>query len=130
MRLFHRGGSRIFCSGLGLGVLGSAGHLPRGSRSRRDQAASEEAEQPSVRTGGSEGHADAGGGFDDAGADLQEPESDRGELGGGQLVSRGDGVAQAEHEPVGGGVQDEAHLVGQRRAAAGAVGGELGSCAS
>src|SRR5262249_50073498 len=34
-------------------------------------------------------------------------------------------IAQREHEPIGSGVQDEAHLIGERRAAAGAVGGEL-----
>ena len=38
----------------------------------------------------------------------------------------GDGVAHGEHQPIGGGVQDEPHLVGERAAAAGAVGGELG----
>ena len=31
-----------------------------------------------------------------------------------------------KHEPVSGGVQDEPHLIGQRRAATGAVGGKLG----
>src|SRR5215469_1999928 len=31
----------------------------------------------------------------------------------------GDRIAQREHEPIGSGVQDEAHLIGERRAAAG-----------
>ena len=38
----------------------------------------------------------------------------------------GHGVAQREHQPVGGGVQDEAELVGERALAGGAAGGELG----
>src|SRR5258708_8495258 len=37
----------------------------------------------------------------------------------------GDDVADGEHQPVSGGVQDKPHLVGERAAAAGAVGGEL-----
>ena len=54
-----------------------------------------------------------GRGFADAGGNLQEMQPDGVELGGGQLVPRGDGIAHAEDEPVGGGVQHEAHLVGQ-----------------
>jgi hypothetical protein len=38
----------------------------------------------------------------------------------------GDGVAHRQQQPVCGSVQDEAHLVGKRRATTGAVGGELG----
>ena len=41
-------------------------------------------------------------------------------------MCRGDGVAHRQDQPVSGGVQDQAHLVGQRAATAGAVGGELG----
>ena len=37
----------------------------------------------------------------------------------------GDGVADRAHQPISGGVQDQPHLVGQRRAATGAVGGQL-----
>jgi len=40
-------------------------------------------------------------------------------------VKPGDGGAGGEHQPVGGGVQDKPHLIGQRAAAAGAVGSEL-----
>ena len=50
----------------------------------------------------------------------------RGELGVPQRIPTRDCSAQVEQQPVGGGVQDEPHLVGQRRAAAGAIGGELG----
>ena len=37
----------------------------------------------------------------------------------------GNGITDGEQEPIGGGVQDEPHLVGERAAAAGAVGSEL-----
>jgi hypothetical protein len=42
-------------------------------------------------------------------------------LGRGERVCLGDGVPDGEHQPVGGGVQDEPHLVSERAAAAGAV---------
>src|SRR6266404_5550920 len=42
-----------------------------------------------------------------------------------RAVGLGDCITQREHQPVGGGVQDQPHLVGERAAAAGAVGGEL-----
>ena len=48
------------------------------------------------------------------------------ELGRCQIARLRDGVAHGEDEPIGGGVEDKADLVGERRAAAGAVGGELG----
>ena len=43
----------------------------------------------------------------------------------GQRLRLGDRVAHHEHQPVGGGVQQQAHLIGQRRAATGPVGGKL-----
>jgi hypothetical protein len=48
-----------------------------------------------------------------------------GELGLGEITRFGNGVADDEHQPVGGDVQDEANLIGERRAARGAVAGEL-----
>ena len=84
------------------------------------------AEQRGVGTSCGEGEADSGGGFDDAGAELEKAQADSGELGGGQGVRRRDGVAHGKDQPVGGGVQYEPHLVGARAAAAGAVGSELG----
>ena len=49
----------------------------------------------------------------------------RGELGVPQRIPTRDRGAQVEQQPVGAGVQDEPHLVGQRRAATGAIGREL-----
>ena len=39
---------------------------------------------------------------------------------------RGNGVTQRQQQPIGGGVQNETHLIGERRAATGAIGGKLG----
>ena len=64
------------------------------------------------------------------GAELEQPQAKGRELGFGERVRLGDGIAHGQHEPIGGGVQDEPHLVGERRTAAGAVGGELWPCAS
>lgn len=46
--------------------------------------------------------------------ELEEPEPQRGELGVAEMIGFGHRLAQGEHEPVCGGVQDEAHLVGNR----------------
>src|SRR5580700_6934321 len=76
-------------------------------------------------TCGREGETDARCGLDDAGSDFQEAQTQRRELGGGQFPGFGNGVAHREHQPIGGGVEHEANLVGERRTAAGAVRGEL-----
>ena len=47
------------------------------------------------------------------------------ELGPRQVARRGNGVADSEHQPIGAGVQDEAHLIGDRRPARRAIGGKL-----
>ena len=64
--------------------------------------------------------------LDNPRAELQKPQADGGELGGGKRVSLGDGVLDREHQPIGSGVQNKPHLVGERAAAAGAIGGKLG----
>ena len=84
------------------------------------------AEQRGVRTSGAEGDAHAACRFDDAGADLDERQAQRIELSFGQRFGFGDGVPHREHKPVGGGVQDQPHLIGSGRAAGGAVAFELG----
>ncbi|BDV36183.1 hypothetical protein SS37A_37130 (plasmid) [Methylocystis iwaonis] len=42
-----------------------------------------------------------------------------------QIARLRDSVADAEHQPKGGGVQDEANLIGERRTARRSVGGKL-----
>ena len=74
-------------------------------------------EEISLGTSGGEGRTRPARHFDDTGGDLDELESKCGELGLGQVAGGGDGVADGEHQPVSGGVQSEAHLIGERRAA-------------
>src|ERR1700738_1330010 len=81
--------------------------------------------QRGLWAGSSKGEADAGSHLDNPRAELQEPQANGVELGGGERVCLGDCITDSEHEPVGGSVQDQPHLVGERAAAAGAVGGEL-----
>ena len=100
--------------------------MPRASGRLRDQSVGQAAEQVGVGAGCSEGKTDAGGGLDDTGCDLEKPEPDRVEFGRCQITRLRDGVAHGQNEPIGGGVEDEADLVGERRAATGAIGGELG----
>ena len=69
--------------------------------------------------------ADAGGLFDDAGADLEQAPADGGELGPVERHPARHRIAEREHQPVGGGVEHKPELVGGRALAGGAVGGEL-----
>ena len=102
------------------------GLTPRGSGRGRPDRPRQVAEEDGVGAGAGEGDAHPAGGLGDAGGDLQEPEPDRREFGLGESMCLGNGVAHGEDQPVGGGVQDEPHLVGSGSPAAGAVGGELG----
>src|SRR5712671_4876388 len=62
---------------------------------------------------------------DDAGSDLDQTKADRCELCSRQRRALRSGAAHGKHKPVGGGVQDQAELVGFGIAAGGAVGSEL-----
>src|SRR5215210_7293675 len=89
------------------------GHaLPRRSGGCGPERGGEVAEQRGVWTGGGEGDAHTACGLADTRGDFQEPEPDGVELGLGECVGFRDGVTQGEHEPIGGGVENEAHLVG------------------
>lgn len=90
------------------------GLLPRRSWSCRWQIAGERAEQTCLGTGGGEDQTDARDGFDDPSAELEQPEPQRSELGVAQMMGRGHRLAQGEHQPVCGGVQDKTDLVGNR----------------
>ena len=84
------------------------------------------AEQRGFRACGGERDAHPRCGLGDAGCQLQKPQVESGELGPGQWVKPWDGGADAEHQPICGGVQKQPHLIGQRRAATGSIGGKLG----
>ncbi len=109
-------GTRSVCCGCCRGGV----KWPRCSGS--GERGGEVADRRRVRTGG-EGETDARRGFDDAGTGLQQPQGC--ELGDRQCVRFWDGVAQREDQPVGGSMEDQSHLVCERRAAAGAVRREL-----
>jgi hypothetical protein len=105
--------------------LGRSAALPRWLRRRRLEPENEGAEQVGIRTGGSEGNADAASAFDDAGSDLEQPQAQGRKLGACQSGGPGDRLLDAPHQPVCGSVQYQAHLIGIGRAARGAIAGEL-----
>src|SRR5471030_2915781 len=106
-------------------VWANGGHTPRWSGTEREQRAGQAAEEVGFGTCRGEREADAAGGLDDPGGDFQETKTQRRELGSGQFPGFGNGVAHGKHQPISGGMENEADLVGKRRTAAGAIGGEL-----
>lgn len=96
----------------GRGLIGAP--WPRRLWSGGLQRDGNDAEEIGFRAGGGEGQADARGGLDDAGAELEQAQAQGRELGRSQDVGFGDGVADGEHQPVGGGVEHKANLVGDR----------------
>src|ERR1035437_9515743 len=109
----------------GCGTWRVRGRRPRGSWPGRQEAANQTAEQIGFGAGSGEGDAYPRGDFGDARGDLDQAHAQSGELGCGERLRAGDGVTDGQQQPVGGGVQHEPHLVGERRAATGAVGGKL-----
>jgi hypothetical protein len=105
--------------------LGVQGRTPRRSRTEREQRAGQAAEEVGFGTCCGEGEANAARGLDDPGSDFQETKTQRRELGSGQFPGFGNGVTHGQHQPISGGVENEADLIGERRTAAGAIGGEL-----
>jgi hypothetical protein len=69
--------------------------------------------------------ANAARGLDHTGSDFQETKTQRRELGSGQFPDFGNRLAHGQHQPISGRMERETDLVGERRTAAGAVGGEL-----
>ena len=93
------------------GVFGPMGYGPAGIR-----AAGDVAEERGIWAGSGEGEADAAGVSMTRAASLS---SRRRMVANSALASAGlgDGVPHGQHQPVGGGVKDEPHLIGDRRAA-------------
>src|SRR5471030_1420734 len=106
-------------------VWANGGHTPRRSRTEREQCAGQAADQVGFGTSRGERKANAARGLDDPGGYFQEAKTQRRELGSGQFLGFGNGVAHGQHQPISGSVENEADLVGERRTAAGAIGGEL-----
>ena len=101
-----------------------SGRMPSRLRTEWEQRAGQAAEEVGFGTCRGERKANAAGGLDDTGGDFQETKSQRRELGSGQFPGFGNGVAHGKHQPISGGVENEADLIGERRTAAGAIGGE------
>jgi len=80
-----------------------------------------EAEQLGLRAARSKRDPDAARRLDNAAGDFQKMQADAGELGFPQGMPGGDAIANIQQQPVSSGVQNEAELVGKRRAATGAV---------
>ena len=64
-------------------------------------------EQCGIRAGAGQRDADAGRGFDHARGDLDQPHAEGSELGAPQRCGLRQRLAQAPHQPVGGGVEEE-----------------------
>src|SRR5674476_307504 len=105
--------------------LGERGRTPRRSRTERQQRAGQAAEEIGFGTCRGERKANAARGLDDPGGDFQKPKTQRRELGSGQFPDFGNGVAHGQHQPISGRMEHETDLVGERRTATGAIGGEL-----
>ena len=104
-------------------VQGASG--PRGLWSGGLQHDGDPAEEIGFGACGCEGQTDARGGLDDAGAELEESEPQGGEFGVAEVMGCGNRVTDVEHQPIGGGMENQTDLVGDRRSAAGSIGGEL-----
>ena len=63
--------------------------------------------------------------LDHLGADLEQSLLEGGELARGERHPARHGVAEREHQPVGGGVEHQPELGGERALAGGSAGGEL-----
>src|SRR4051794_22051046 len=127
-RLFHRGSTTVSGQALDVvGLVGAAlGHPPHRSGPGGLKPARDAAEQFGLGAACRERDAPPPRGLYDTGGNLDQAEPHRLELGARQRLQLGNGVAQSQQQPIGGGVQHEAHLIGERGAAAGAVGGKLG----
>ena len=104
--------------------MGERGRTPLRSRTERQQRAWQAADQVGFGTCRGE-RANAARGLDDTGGDFQEPKTQRRELGRGQFPDFGNGVAHGQRQPISGRMEHETDLVGVRRTATGAIGGEL-----
>lgn len=89
------------------------------------KAACEPREQSCLWTGSGKGEADTGSRLGDARSNLDQAEPQSRELSRGERLRVGDGITQPEHEPLCPRMEDEADLIGQRRAATGAIRSKL-----
>ncbi len=98
-----RVGLRVFPGLIGVDLIAALGVCGRGLAGRSwlrcsgsGEGGGEVADQRRLGAGGGEGEADARHGLDDAGAELQQPEPQRGELSDGEGIRLRDGVAECQ----------------------------------
>lgn len=100
--------------------------LPPPFRARGLQGASQMPEQGGMWAGGDECEPNAPCGLDEASAYFQEFFAQGREFGDGQRMSFGDIVTQIEHQPICGSVQNEPHLIGEKRTTGSSIRRQLG----
>lgn len=86
---------------------GAAGTKPRASGRPRQQAPRQASEQAGLRTVCGERQTDPAGGFAHRHGDLQQPQTQRVEVGIGQPVGRGNGLLCRVHQSIGRHVQEQ-----------------------
>ena len=112
-------------SGLGLRDGLDRGRLPRGSGRELDGTAGEKRPAPLIRIARRQGHFDPGDHLGDPGGDLDQGHADGVELSVAPERGFGRQAAQRVQKPIGGGVDQQAELIGRRAGAGGAIGGEV-----
>ncbi len=68
---------------------------------------------------------DAACGLNDTRSDLEQLLAQGGKFGDGERMEFWNGLAQFEHQPISGCMEEEPHLIGERRPAGGAIRGQL-----
>ena len=81
--------------------------MPHLSGAERGERAGQAGEEGRLGMTGREGQAHGSGGFDDTSGDFEQTKAQGRELGLGQIALFGNGVSDGQHQPIGGGVQDE-----------------------
>ena len=99
---------------------------PSGLRPGGGEAACEQPEHGGVRADCWQPDADASAAFDDARGEFDQAQTQRVKFYPRPRRSLGRSSPESVQQPIGGGVQDQAYLVGARVATRGAIGGELG----
>src|ERR1019366_1832366 len=118
--------SRFFFVAVGGCGTGSTGRMsPSGLRPGGGEAACEQPEHGGVRADCWQPDADASAAFDDARGEFDQAQTQRVKFYPRPRRSLGRSSPESVQQPIGGGVQDQAHLVGPRVATWGAIGSEL-----
>src|SRR5271165_1759876 len=94
-----------------------AATAPRRSRSYCTEASGERTKDHAIGTRCRQEDTDAGRALDNTSGDLDQPQSQGCKLPSSERRALGCGLTHGKHEPIGGGVKDQAELIGPRLAA-------------